>query len=249
MPVGGAMIENATLFVVYNQTQYLLKSLRPAHLRQTEVAPISELALAGVAAGAAASFVLTPIELVKCRMQVQMIGAEAEALRKAAALGDPEHLARFRPKMPGPIAITLAQIRSSGFGGLWLGQTGTLLREAIGSGGWFFTFEAVTRYFQSRLGPTAKKSDLHIGHYMLGGFAAGLVFTTSVYPADSIKSAMQVQEELGGKAKSFMQTGRDIWRSRGLRGLYAGCGVTCIKSGPSSALIFGIYTLLENRFG
>ena len=244
MPLVGAMAENATLFVVYNQTQALLRHMRPVSFVEERVAevPIGEIVVAGAAAGAAASFVLTPIELVKCRMQVQMIGAEAEALRRSVDVGP-----LVRARMPGAVGVAMAQIRSSGFGGLWLGQTGTLLREGFGSAGWFFTFEFITRLFQRRLGPDARKSDLSVWHYAAGGFCAGTVFTSSTFPADCIKSAIQVQEELGGPGakRSFLQTGGDIFRARGIRGLYSGCLVSCIKSAPSSAMIFVIYSMLE----
>lgn len=53
---------------------------------------------------------------------------------------------------------------------------------------------------------------------------------------------MQTEQELRGhqagfKRSGFFQTFRHIYTTRGLRGLYAGCAVTCMRSAPSSALI------------
>merc|ERR1711939_654383 len=100
MPIMGAMAENATLFVVYGQTQTLLRRFCPVTKSEPSLAasssssisssptndlPLSQLALAGGVAGAVTSFVLTPIELVKVRMQVQMIAQEHIATTTASA--------------------------------------------------------------------------------------------------------------------------------------------------------------------
>ncbi|EGF96900.1 uncharacterized protein MELLADRAFT_92093 [Melampsora larici-populina 98AG31] len=50
------------------------------------------------------------------------------------------------------------------------------------------------------------------------------------------------------KSRGFIEFGKAIVKARGWRGLYAGCGVTCLRSGPSSALIFWIVSRLESRF-
>ena len=42
---------------------------------------------------------------------------------------------------------------------------------------------------------------------------------------------------------------KGTWRAQGLRGLYAGCGITIARSVPSSAVIFWIYDGLRKRFG
>ena len=54
--------------------------------------------------------------------------------------------------------------------------------------------------------------------------------------ADSVKSAMQTERELGGPGArtGFWDTFLRIYRARGLHGLYAGLGVTCLRSAPSS---------------
>jgi ornithine carrier protein len=46
----------------------------------------------------------------------------------------------------------------------------------------------------------------------------------------------------GGMAKK-------IWRTRGIKGMYAGLGITCLRSGPSSAMIFFIYETLSAKYG
>ena len=123
------MAENATLFWSYTEIQnamrwyYGIGSLS-----------LGQLACAGAGAGAITSFVLcvaifsvqfhgcfsthlipfrTPIELVKCKMQVQMLMTPTAGPTSAPR------------KLPGPIAVLTSVVRETGLRGLWLGHTGT----------------------------------------------------------------------------------------------------------------------------
>lgn len=256
MPVLGAMAENATLFVVYNQSQAALKRLFPPPplADPNNDAPhlsIPQTATAAALAGAAASFVLTPVELVKCKMQVSNIAATAAATTTATAS------TAAAPHQPGAIAFTRSILREYGLRGLWLGQTGTLIRETGGGAAWFTTFEFLVAYFiqrRSARGETSSsapgggrvtKADLSAIELMAAGAAAGVTYNVVLFPADCIKSTIQTEDELrgltGGKKeprRSFFQVGKDIYTARGLRGLYSGCGLTALKAAPSSALIF-----------
>ncbi|KAI5477570.1 mitochondrial carrier protein, amino-acid transporter arg-13 [Pseudohyphozyma bogoriensis] len=256
MPIGGAMAENATLFVVYNQTQALLRRLDPP-ASPSSPTPISHLAFAAAFAGTCTSFVLTPVELVKCKMQVQNI------VNSPSPSSSSTPSTSATPKA-GPVAITRQIIARDGIKGLWLGQTGTVIRETGGSAAWFTTFELLSAWFVARRqqrGETSKsggpvtKGDLSALELMASGAAAGVAYNCVLFPADCIKSTIQTEDELRGltggvgERRTFMQVGRDIYRARGIRGLYSGCGLTALRAAPSSALIFYIYSRLESIFG
>jgi ornithine carrier protein len=150
----------------------------------------------------------------------------------------------------GPLALISDTFRRQGLRGLWLGQTGTLLRETGGSAAWFGAYETSTRLFITSYKYTSK-SDLAAWQLMLSGALAGVSYNVILFPADSIKSTMQTFAELnpGSKRSSFLETGKRIFRTRGVKGLYAGCGLTCLRSGPSSAMIFFLFQRLEQNFG
>ncbi|BGP16952.1 hypothetical protein JCM10213_007397 [Rhodosporidiobolus nylandii] len=276
MPVGGAMVENATLFVVYNQSQALLRHFFPPPPSADPAdPPIStpQIATAAAVAGAAASFVLTPVELVKCKMQVQNIVASEPSppFSSSTIPGHSSAIAHSAPASssspgapaPGPVAITRQILRTQGLRGLWLGQTGTFLRETGGSAAWFTTFELLAARFAARRtdrgerspsGGRVTKGDLPAYELMAAGASAGVVYNCVLFPADCIKSTMQTEEELRGGAKGwkqrgFVETGKEIYRARGIKGLYSGCGITALRAAPSSALIFYIYSRLESIFG
>lgn len=252
MPVIGAMAENATLFLVYGQVQKLIRYLRTD---SSNSLPLPYVALSAACAGATASFILTPIELIKCRMQVQQLAHV------------PVHSTSNPPTprvLAGPMSIMKSVLAESGVRGLWLGQTGTLLRETGGSAVWFCTFEAMSSIFinqrqakQNTPSRQITKADLSSPELMTSGAIAGISYNIVFFPADSIKSAMQTEAELTagrpstvahGKSKGFVEFGKAIVKARGWRGLYAGCGITCLRSAPSSALIFWIVSRLESRF-
>lgn len=196
----------------------------------------------------------TPIELVKCKMQVQMLSS--------GALSAPsQNATQALRQLQGPFSILTSVTREYGFKGLWLGQTGTLLRESGGSAAWFTMNEFVSSLFISRREKLAglekhslSKKDLSPWELGLAGACSGIAYNVSLFPADSVKSAVQTEEELRprkpGEAKpTFAGTAVKMWRAQGIRGLYAGLGVTVARSAPSSAMIFLIYDGLVKHFG
>ncbi|KAJ7273183.1 mitochondrial carrier domain-containing protein [Mycena rebaudengoi] len=250
-PIVGAMAENASLFLSYRELQEIIKRLNNQPI--SEASSMPQLALAGAGAGAITSFLLTPIELVKCKMQVQMLVAPS-------ATSVPRRL-------PGPISVFMSVLRSTGVSGLWLGHTGTFIRETGGGAAWFATKEMVASLLVARRQKNVKDisgltsasaKELRPWESAFSGACAGAMFNLVLFPADTVKSAMQTEEELrpttqtAGKPapkSSFFATFKAMYRAQGIKGLYAGCGITVARSVPSSAIIFLIYDGLSKRFG
>ncbi|EJT99361.1 mitochondrial carrier [Dacryopinax primogenitus] len=271
-PIVGAMTENAVLFLANGQIQDLVRiaygqpRFEPGPdgtLRATSLSLV-QVAIAAAGAGAITSFFLTPIELVKCRMQVQMLAAEARTVAALHAVLPGEAPVLNRPSfrsLQGPFSIVASVIQNDGLRGLWLGQTGTLLRETGGAAAWFGANEAVSRFMLRRrakkLGcdpSELSKKDLRAWESVIAGACAGVSYNTVLYPADSVKSAIQTEEELRPRQSNaprptFVGTFRSIYAAQGVRGLYAGLGITVVRSAPSSGMIFLIYDTLVKQFG
>ncbi|KAF5366204.1 hypothetical protein D9758_005785 [Tetrapyrgos nigripes] len=243
-PVFGAMLENATLFLSYREAQNVIKSFTGTS--ENQKLPFSQLAVAAAAAGAVTSLVLTPVELVKCKMQVQTLVTPAPS----AATNTP----------PGPLSVLTSIIRTSGVRGLWVGQSGTFIRETGGSAAWFGTKEYVgSLLIARRLG--SKPSDSQNPPKLLpwesavSGACSGITFNLAFFPADTVKSAMQTEDELRPKGpgapktrSTFFGTLVQMYKAQGPRGLYAGCGITIARSTVSSGMIFLIYDELDRIF-
>lgn len=189
----------------------------------------------------------TPIELVKCKMQVQMLITPSPSTITGAGAVTPLATASIR-ELPGPYAVLRDVIRTAGIRGLWLGQAGTLIRETGGSAAWFGTKELVCKLLRR----DAPERQLLPSESALSGACAGAAYNLAFFPADTVKSTMQTEAELRPGTigqRSFSTVARELYRAQGIRGLYAGCGITVARSVPSSALIFWIYDGLRARFG
>jgi len=160
--------------------------------------------------------------------------------------------------LPGPITLARSIIDTYGIRGLWLGHTGTLLRETGGCASWFVTKEWIARkLIERRVGksPSAiAKAELQTWESAVSGAVAGAAGALMFYPADTVKSAIQTEEELWPKGaglrkrSTFLGAFKTMWAKHGLKGLYAGCGMTVARAVPSSGIIFVVYDGLSAWF-
>ena len=237
-PLVGAAIETSSLFFSYRIAQNALQATLYSSDRK-EPLPLGALIACGGASGAFTSLLLTPIELVKCQMQVPL----TESLYRRA----------------GPLSIIGAVYRHHGLFGFWHGQLGTLIRETGGSAAWFGSYESVSmllRTYGYRLSSdpsnvSTSQTSLPVWQQMLAGAAAGISYNFIFYPADTIKSRMQteeISEVLNGRRKTFWEVGKALWQQQGIKGLYRGCGITVGRAAPSSAFIFAVFEGLRKWF-
>lgn len=230
-PLVGAALDTGSLFFWERMAQ---KGLFVSGIyKPEEKLPLSALFFTGAVAGSFTSLVLTPIELVKCKMQVPATdGMVVQA--------------------PKPLDIIRTIYRRGGLLGFWHGQFGTLIRETGGSAAWFGSKESVTALFrnlnnksQSHITASNELLPLPLWQQALAGAAAGVSYNFSTYPADTIKSRMQTAS---GPSQTFWKEGMSIWKQSGLRGFYRGCGITVVRSAPSSAFIFILYDAMKRQF-
>lgn len=235
-PLVGAAVETSSLFFSYQVTQDILRATvyPPSEVPAPQDLPFSALLLSGAASGAATSLLLTPIELVKCKMQVPL-ETSATSIRNL-----------------GPLNIIASIYRHQGVLGFWNGQLGTLIRETGGSAAWFGSNEGMKALFRrtGNSSATSKDGALPIYQQMTAGAAAGMSYNFIFYPADTIKSRMQTEDvsRLAGGRRTFGTVGKALWKQQGLKGLYRGCGITVARSAPSSAFIFTIFEELKRRW-
>ncbi|KAF8550162.1 mitochondrial carrier [Imleria badia] len=225
VPIFGAMAQTAALFVTYSQLQSLIywstSSTPPRQLT------LAELGLAAAGAGFLTSFIVTPIELVKCKMQVQMLALPPRVpdfkmiprpfVRATTITNDitrPSALRTLTPrKLPAPLAIIAGIVRTSCLKGLWVGHVGTMIRETGGTAAWFASKELFASLLVARrthrqpslfrrFTPHNQSTDLLPWESTLSGALAGGVCVLSLYSADTVKSAIQTSEELRPLDKS-----------------------------------------------
>ncbi|KAF8455647.1 mitochondrial carrier domain-containing protein [Terfezia claveryi] len=250
-PLVGAAAENSALFFGYSIAQDLARKFTlPSKYTENKdlKLPIETLVVCGALSGSFTSLVLTPIELIKCKMQVQSTSGNRPVATSSVPLaaGKAAIHTFSVPRPPGPITLIKDVVRVYGISGLWHGQMGTFLRETGGSAAWFGAYE----YTSMNLRVWGNKEKTSSTDQMIAGAVAGVSYNLLFFPADSIKSKMQTQAigVRGEPVKGFWDVGKDMYRAHGITALYRGCGITCLRSAPSSAIIFFCFETLKEMF-
>jgi len=195
-----------------------------------EELPLNLLILSGGFSGFIASYVLTPIELIKCKLQVEQV---------------------YSQKKSSILQLTKKILNENGIKGFWHGQIGTLLRECGGTASWFGTYEFVSKNLKiKRLGvKNYQNSENTIFELLISGASAGIAYNLSLFPADTIKSKMQTSSVINPNLKlSFISTAKQIYKFGGLKSFYRGLGITLMRAIPSNAVIFYTYEQLKKTF-
>lgn len=225
-PLLGSMAENAVIFLAYNNMQNIIKDYK-YHDRNHSL-NLTDLSFAGGVSGAVVSFVLTPIELIKCQLQMQGY------LKKVS-----------NPYFSGPISLISDTFKKSGLKGLYKGHTGTLLREISGGVAWFGVYELSIKKLIEHSANCTKKSDLSPLKVMGAGALAGMSYNAALYPADVVKSRMQSGLHPN---RGFFYSALDIYRNHGGLFFFRGFGLTIARSAPSSGIIFLTYEAMTRKF-
>ena len=227
-PVVGAAIENAVFFWSYRvATSWFQRTVMSPGVPclQDEESYVS-VAFGGVTCGFLVSCILTPIELVKCRMQVQNT-LPKEMWEYKSAL----HCATTIARRDGPVAM-------------YRGNTAMLVREVPGCVAWFLTFQAVAR---SLIGPTESVQEAPFYTHLLAGGLAGVAFWTVLYPADVIKTRVQIDQG-HGKTPPLVASLRDLYKKEGFRAMYRGWGITVVRAFLANAAVLAVYEKVDEAW-
>lgn len=213
LPLAGTMIENAILFGTNSQVKKAMQASKGRPLNMKEVL------MAGGLSGFIISFVLTPIELVKSRLQAQGTAASST-------------------HFTGPFDCIRKSVRAEGLKVLFRGHSGTLLREIPGTAGFFGAYEFSIRALSTTDVTKETPSPFSI---VVGGAMGGMAYWLAFYPADTVKSAMQVQTTGPHSKQGFWGIFHDIYKAGGLRALYAGALPTVLRAIPGNIAVFMCY--------
>ncbi|KAF1805102.1 mitochondrial carrier domain-containing protein [Mucor lusitanicus] len=164
--------------------------------------------LAGLAGGITVSFVATPVEQIKTRLQVQY-----DAKSKTYS---------------GPIDCIRKVVRNNGIFGLWQGLTPTMLFRS-----WFFVFWSSYEVFTTQL----KKTSLTDGSvtFIAGGLSA-TAFWIGAFPSDMVKNRYMTQPDVSPKKfPTPTSVARYVYQTEGLKGFYRGFLPSFLRAFPTNA--------------
>ncbi|OAP58528.1 hypothetical protein AYL99_07618 [Fonsecaea erecta] len=216
-PVLGYGALNSILFMTFNRS---LKLMDPSIFDYTKLAGVdlSKIWVAGAIGGLATFVVSAPSELIKCRAQLIVDG-------QGSSYG-----------------VFKEIWKSGGLRGLYYGGTITAVRDAVGYGWYFWSYELTKRLLLSRQAdPFASPTATEV---LVSGGIAGVVTWVSIYPLDIIKTRLQTQPSstaeyqrlLPGasvaahQAKTTLTIAREIWQTSGVGGFYRGVGICSLRA-------------------
>ncbi|RKP35655.1 mitochondrial carrier domain-containing protein [Dimargaris cristalligena] len=219
-PLLGISAVNAVLFATYSRLKELQKSSASDQLK------LYQIALAGGGAGAANSIIISPVELLKIRLQGQY------GSRSSNIPTGPSQLARDLCRSQG--------LRRGLFRGFWA----TLFREIPANMGFYAGFEAAKRWLAN---DQYDANSLPVSRLLLAGACGGISYWTVCYPMDIIKSRVQFSTSPLRRPLSYIaDTARQIYREGGLRAFTRGLTPTLLRSLPAAATTFSLYELSSN---
>jgi len=201
--------------------------------------PLHSVFLAGAFAGVTTTFVTSPSELVKIRLQLDgRPGASTSTSTSTKSMPLSGKSPTPLPSFAGPLRGTMAMLRREGLGSLYSGTYATACREFLAVGGFFLTVESVRRFSKQAFpdAPPPLTATLSV----LGGALAGMAGWTLCYPLDVWKSRLQE----GGDRPGFVRFAASRIRGGGALSLYAGLGPTLLRAVPVNAAKFFTFDLL-----
>ncbi|OLY82778.1 Mitochondrial ornithine transporter 1 [Smittium mucronatum] len=131
-----------------------------------------------------------------------------------------------------------------GASGLFSGLRIHLVRDFLGTGIYFSTYEASKELFRklsnsSNTGPVA--------HSLAGGFC-GILSWLIIFPIDLVKSVYQKDLLTDSSSKkTYRQVFLQIKKEYGFKGFYRGISVTLFRAFPLHALNFTVYEYMKER--
>ncbi|KAG8348414.1 putative Mitochondrial carrier protein [Trypanosoma vivax] len=209
----GSAIEHAVIFSSYKWT---LRAIGADELHPN----MEQIAVGGIGGGVVSTLFITPLELVKCRMQVGKVTA------------------RCGRQVWGVWNCALEIVREGGPTALYRGCFATLAREVPGTAAYCGTYDKMKEMLIP-VGGTAE--DLSAWHFMLAGGTSGVAFWSIFFPADVVKTRVQVDPTFA--RSGFFKALRQLYLEGGVHALYCGWTGTVVRAFPSNAIIFSMYDL------
>ena len=199
--------------------------------------------LAGAIGGLATWIVSAPTEVVKCR-------AQASTTPSSSA------------------AVAARTFRENGLRGFYLGGSVTALRDSIGYGFYFWSYQLMTNMWPSS--PEEERFSLQheAPKVLLCGGLAGIATWASVFPLDVIKTRVQTHAfklnsetspllpRSGLIARSMAQERPGAWKlamdayqRHGVRVFFRGFTVCCVRAFVVNAVQWAVYEAIMRELG
>ncbi|KAK6543830.1 hypothetical protein TWF694_000558 [Orbilia ellipsospora] len=192
---------------------------------ETGKVPPQWIFLSGLMAGATeAVAVVTPMEVVKIRLQAQQ-----------HSLADPLDVPKYRNA--AHCAFTV--LKEEGVSALWRGVSLTALRQATNQAANFTAYTQMKQYALKYQGVEELPSYQHL----CLGLVSGAMGPFSNAPIDTIKTRLQKSAAEPGVSawRRITSIAGDMWRHEGVSAFYKGITPRVMRVAPGQAVTFMVY--------
>jgi solute carrier family 25 carnitine/acylcarnitine transporter 20/29 len=208
-PLCGSVLINALLFFSFEGSLRAFRDLRESKKQKPNYL---EVALSGCIAGMAQTFIITPIDFIKCNLQVAGIRSNTNV---------------------GPVELAKTTLRESGIKGLYRGTLITTIREAPSYGLYFGCYNIVKDYMSPGDSPVSGYVNF------ISGGIAGVIAWGASYPFDTVKTVIQtLPSDAPRKHFEIMLQMKRIYKEGNL---FRGLTTTLIRAWYVNAFIFWGY--------
>ncbi|KAI0451785.1 mitochondrial carrier protein [Xylaria acuta] len=189
---------------------------------------------AGATAGSGITLIACPFELTKLSAQVSVLMANQKNVdpkKQAIALS-------YHNK--GTIKTLKNIVKHRGFTGMYTGLNLHLLRDTLGTGIYFATYESSKQLLTTFSGTAAHKNPIAV---LAAGGLCGIVSWALIYPIDSVKSIYQRNALMYSKGQSVPIPKIQFFR----RDMYRGLAVSMGRSAAVNAVFFSAFEFFKKR--
>lgn len=209
-----AIPSHAAYFSVLEMSQHFLGANAPGNH------PLSNAA-SGVAATMAHDLIVTPLDVVKQRLQVH------------------------NSKYTGTLSCLKAIVKTEGLQALYASYIPTLVMNVPFMAMFVSSYETCKYHLQHSLGIEKGPQQ-----YLLAASFAGALSGSLTSPLDVIKTRIQVYGLNGSNFVGVSKkAASEIYKSSGMSGFFRGAGARAIYFTPSAAIMWTTYELIKNVFG
>lgn len=190
--------------------------IKDTFYKDCDVLPLAGASAAGVGAGWTVSFVATPIEQIKSRLQIQV-----------------------KKKYSGPIDCTSQLVQDHGLRALWRGLLPAMLFRTNFLFLWG-SYDILTKFFKK----TTSLHEFSI-NFLSGGLASS-VFWCFAYPMDAVKQKIMMDDfRAPRRYPTWRATARQIYAQAGIAGFYRGFTAALVRSFPANASGIAVFEFVS----
>lgn len=203
---------------------FLSKNSKKNNIKNPDILTNKQNILSGLFAGFCNSFLISPIELIRIKLQMQ---------------GNSSVI-----KYSGTVDCATQIFQFDGFRGIYQGFCSSLLRECPGFAIYFGLYETLMQRSVKKYG---SKDKIPLSFTLFYGGISGIALWLFTFPFDVVKSRIQADDSSRRKYKNILSTFYIIHRDNGIGGFFKGIAPCLVRAPIGNGLTFLTFELVSKQ--